>query len=278
MVFQHLSDLFFITKWRIEKLTLHTCIRLYSSLIPKKVQAFLDDGEEENYSAKFLGKLITCALILPVCYKFFSSYMPFGFWEFWHLPKDNFITTLLRFWPLFVWGIILQSITSFTTLNSYNTNKYAEHILIYRIIKSVFTGVKEEITFRWLFFLLAIPGARISNYIFFGFAGFGIPEFIHNWITGPIANLFSLGLMHDLILNPKGWYLGFALLATNAFFRDGHKYLGLAGFINAWFGGLVLFYAALTYGLPLAIVLHTSYNATVSIVLYVDSVLERKFA
>lgn len=48
--------------------------------------------------------------------------------------------------------------------------------------------------------------------------------------------------------------------AANLWFRDGHKYQGLIGWVNSWYAGLVLLYATLTFGLLTAIVIHALYD------------------
>ena len=273
----HLKELLQIICWRIRRYFLILGQRLFVFLVPRRARFLFDDDDtEESYGAKFFSKLVSCLIILPIMYYFFSSYMPFGFWEFWHMPS-SWAAVIQSYWPFIVWGIAIQSIVSFTGYNKPEDNHYAEGHLVAGFLRSGFAGITEEITFRWLFFLVAIPGLRVGNWFIFGFAGFGLKEWMYLHILGPIVNLVSLGLMHNLLFDPRGWFIGASLVATNAFFRDGHKYQGIIGFINSWFGGLVLFHAAFTYGLPCAILVHTTFNMVVNLVAYVDAIIEREF-
>lgn len=271
-----LKELFWMIKWRIEMKIIRLGWYLYNLLVPKRLKFLFDDDDDEDYGAKFFGKLGTSIPVLFILYMWFRAYTPFGFWEFWHMP-GSWVSLFQRYWMLFAWGVIIQSIVSFTGYNSPYENDNAERFLFKGFLRSAFAGVTEEISFRWLFFLSAIPGARIANWFFFGFAGFGVSEWLFLHVVGPITSTFSLHWMDTILYHSAGWFVGAALVSTNAFFRDGHKYQGITGLVNSWYGGLVLFHVALNYGLPAAIVLHTSFNVTVHLVAYIDMLIERTF-
>jgi hypothetical protein len=140
---------------------------------------------------------------------------------------------------------------------------------------SVRAGVFEEIIFRWLVFLNAIWFAKLVNWLIFGWAGFGVPEFIYGYVIAPISNFITCGDIHDLLYHPLGWFIGSAIITANAKFHDGHKYLGWLGFINSWFVGVYLFHVLFAYGLPAVILVHFLYDALIDVVNYADALRRR---
>lgn len=88
----------------------------------------------------------------------------------------------------------------------------------------------------------------------------GIPEWFHLNVWGPLADWTTFGKLRDHIFPATGWLAGGAMLAANAFFRDGHKYQGLIGVVNSWFIGMFLFWLAFNHGLLAAIVVHFTYD------------------
>jgi hypothetical protein len=88
----------------------------------------------------------------------------------------------------------------------------------------------------------------------------GLPEAIHLHIAGPVANWATLGGLEEYLFHPSGWLVGAAMLSANTKFRDGHKYQGLLGYLNSWFLGMFFFWLMLTFGLPVAILMHFAYD------------------
>lgn len=127
-------------------------------------------------------------------------------------------------------------------------------------IISIFAGVTEEIAFRWLLFFGGFLTLGATNWLFFGAMGFGIPEWFFTHLWGPLANWTTLGYMEPYINHPSGWLFGGTMLSVNAFFRDGHKYQGVFGWVNSWFLGMFFFYVMFNYGLLAAIVIHFLYD------------------
>jgi len=137
-------------------------------------------------------------------------------------------------------------------------------ILGHGLVTSLFAGIFEEIGFRWLIFLSSIAWTKVTNWIFFGFLGFGIPEWLFVHVFGPLANWTTLGYLQPQLLGGD-WAIGAAMLASNAFFRDGHRYQGWFGTINAWFAGMFLFWMTFHHGLFAAIVVHFAYDAIIDV-------------
>jgi hypothetical protein len=123
-------------------------------------------------------------------------------------------------------------------------------------LRTVWTGVIEEVCFRWLLFLGGIITVKVMNYIFFGGFWFGIPEWLQLNFFGPIANFFTLGYLTEYLVKPENWAIGAGLLSANALFRDGHMYQGILGFLDIWFFGMLMFWVLFTYGLPVCILVH----------------------
>lgn len=205
---------------------------------------------------------------------FFPSVLPFGMFEFWH-TKGTWIQWLYAGLPLFAWAFCINFYNLFTTRNHPDLNKNAESVLAGGFLISVWAGVMEEICFRWLIFMSGIIGIKIVNFLFFGWLGFGLPEFFQNWLFGPIANFFTLGYLATYLVNPVNWAIGSSMLSANALFRNGHAYQGCLGWINSWFMGMAFFWIMLTYGLPAAILVHFAYDMLIFCLLYVDCAIER---
>jgi hypothetical protein len=180
---------------------------------------------------------------------------------------------------------------------------HAGHAFLGGLVISAWAGVVEEVCFRWLIFLPAIATAMFWNYIFGGWSaliligmlslllgastkngflafflafavpGFialvigGLPPHIPEWfylnLMGPFTDWVTFHSLHETLFHPAGFAVGAALVSTNAFFRDGHKYLGIVGVVNSWCLGMFFFYLMLNYGLPAAILVHFAYDAVV---------------
>ena len=125
---------------------------------------------------------------------------------------------------------------------------------------SLFAGVVEEISFRWILFFSSIASVTFINFLFFGFLGFGVPEWVFTNILNPVVNWVSFGALEPWLLHPAGWQIGAGLLSANAFFRDSHKYQGFLGWLNSWFLGLFFFWLTMKFGLLAAITAHFTYN------------------
>lgn len=200
--------------------------------------------------------------------------IPFSFWELWD-TRGTLVDWLRAGLPLFIWGGGITLIASLLTRNSRDENRNAESLFAGDVAKSFAAGLLEEVVYRWLLFYVSFASVALVNWLFFGFAGLGIAQWFQIHLLGPLANWATLGYLSALVNNPTNWLLGAALLASNAAFRDGHKYQGWFGLLNSWFGGMFFFWLVFTYGLWAAIVVHATYDIIVFAVRYGDRVLER---
>lgn len=228
--------------------------------------------DTREYLSEFEGKLFFGLVLLPFIMWLWPSAVPFGFFEFWKIRgavSDWFISA----WPMFMWGAGVTIIILLITRSVRFYHREAGKIIVRGAIESIFAGVVEELTFRWLFFLSNIVLMKIGNFIFFGFLGFGIAEWLHLNIFGPLANFTTLRKLEPYLFHETGWAVGAALLASNAFFRDGHRYQGILGVLNSWFLGMYLFWIMFNYGLIVAVLVHFLYDFLISAVESIDAII-----
>lgn len=197
---------------------------------------------------------------------FFPETIPFKIFGFWNTSKA--VDGIIAGWPMLIWTLIVNFLGQFIIRNLMERNPEIKAANDASIAKSlathpgylIATSVFEELAFRWIMFLGGIPLLKIINHLFFGFAGIGIPERLHIYIIGPIADFTTFGYLNNFLFHEHGWAVGASLLSANAVFRDGHKYQGWFGYFNAWFAGMYFFYIALNYSLLSAIAIHIACN------------------
>jgi len=206
-------------------------------------------------------------VFLIIVTHFWPHVIPFGLFQFW--KNNNIYAGVNASWPIFLWGTSVTAIYAIFTLNSRETNGDAEKILWGGFIISAIVGVFEEIIFRWILFLTAIIGVKISNFILCG-----LIKWLHLNFFGVIINFITLKKMSWLIFG-MGWSVGAAALVANAKFRGEHAYLGVFGYFNSWFIGFFLFWIMFKYGIITAITVHFLYDMLIFIVRYVDAAIER---
>lgn len=233
----------------------------------------LNEEESEN----FLVWAVSAAILVLLVKLVAPSVIPYGFFEFWN-TRGTVKEWLWSAHFVFAWGFGITIISSIFTRNSQKENDNAEAGYVGGIITSILAGVLEEISFRWLIFLSAIATTKFFNWLLFGFAGWGFLKWLHLTIFGPLANFFTMGFLENQLINPEMWAVGAAMLYANGLFRDGHKYQGLFGLINSWFGGMFFFWMMYTYGLPAAILVHFLYDFGIYTIRYIDCVMERASA
>lgn len=210
----------------------------------------------------------------------FPDVIPLPVWGFWDMkggPADWFKSGL----PVLAWGCAVQLFFELLKMRRRSMAGPLENALLRRLAPSWFfpsfprlmglslwisvrAGVMEEIAFRWALFLGLIPGIKIVNWIL-GACVFdsGLIQILHVHFFGWIADWATRHYVHDLLFHAAGWSVGAAVLASNAGFRDGHKYQGVFGWIDAWFFGMFMFWICFKHGLPAAILVHFAYDMAV---------------
>lgn len=231
-----------------------------------------DDEDSEDYN--FWGILILSTIIFCGCAVFFHGALPFGTTSQWQ-TRGSLGEWLKTSVPIFAWGSGLTILVSGLTWNDRAQNRQAEALFAKGIFTSLVAGVLEEIAFRWIIFYSSIALVLAINWLFFGWAGFGLMEFIHNYLFGPVINWLTLGSLSGWLVNKDVWFIGAGMITANGLFRDGHKYLGPVGYVNSWFIGMFMFFLLQSYGLVACIVCHFIYDLLIFGVRYLDMVLER---
>lgn len=219
------------------------------------------DEQEQSFLSKWVSKTVFSTLVLIVTCNFWPEVIPFDIWSFWD-TKGSIGEWLSSSWILFVWGFgitllgkLLHRTPTFLLSRSDPWDVFVSGFWV-----SVRAGLFEEVTIRWVIFLAAIPLALFGNFIFFDFMGFGVAEWIHLNIAGPVANFTTMEYLQPWLFHETSWSIGAALLVANAFFRSGHAYQGIFGLINSWVLGMYFFWVMFTHGLVPAILIHFLYD------------------
>ncbi|MBP7134280.1 CPBP family intramembrane metalloprotease [Patescibacteria group bacterium] len=228
--------------------------------------------EKEEYNP--IGKTIFCAFVLLVVSVIVPSILPFQVFSFWH-SQTSFMDWMRAGIPVFIWGVSLGTfIHIWRTLagDTEGVEKLSREfslgqIFVHGVFTSVRAGLFEEIMFRWIIFLGAIVTGKVMNFLLFGFCSNGLLAWFHLNIAGPVADVTTFHYLHPYLFHPSGWAVGAAILGTNAFFRDGHRYQGFIGYVNSWFVGMFLFHIFFVHGLVAAILIHVIYDLLLDVLL-----------
>lgn len=235
-------------------------------------------AEEKDRSKKrgrnFIVSAIFGAITIALVKRFAPDMIPFSPFSLWE-TRGGVADWLLAAWPAFAYGVGVNVIAAYRDRKDPELRRHPEAFLLVGTIVSLWAGIMEEICFRWLIFLSTVFWVQVGNFLLFGFLGFGIAEHLYLWILRPLADLTTLGGLHAVLFDPRGWFVGAAMLSANAFFRDGHKYQGLKGWISSWFMGMFFFWVMFTYGLPAAITVHLLYDLSIFVVHWVDARIEK---
>ncbi len=222
--------------------------------------------EEKSSNKNYLWSAIISICMVGIARFFKPDIIPFDTFEFITM-KTTPLSWLIAGIPIYIWGCIIQCIISliYHIQNGSSSSKGPSTLKLLgaSFLFSTWAGFAEEICFRWLIFFGAIVSVKIFNFLFFGFLGFGIGEWLHVNIFGHIADWATLGFLHDQLYSKSGWAVGAAMLMANAAFRDGHKYQGWFGILNSWFLGMFFFWMLFTHGLLAAILVHALYDIIV---------------
>lgn len=218
-----------------------------------------NEEEGESWGRKVIKKTIWGVITITLIKWLFPSLIPLGSFELWHIKGDLWTWLVSAKW-MFAWAFGVSTII-FLIAGSHE-NERPGYLFKKGFLTSLEAGVVEEIIFRWLIFMSAMPGLYIMNWILGGFFGadWGLIQWFYVKVLGNIANFFTFGLMHDYIFNPLSWVIGASIITTNTLFRDGHAYQKLLGWINSWYCGMFLFFITLKYGLVAAIIIHFLYD------------------
>lgn len=226
---------------------------------------------DDTYASSFVWRIRTMPFVLAIAYLVWPEVMPYGFLELWTPKGSTEEAWTIALGPLLLWAVVLQTGVAIKQWYDLRRGPKPMDVLVGGFLASIWAGFVEEILFRWLLFLSAIALAVFGNWLIFGFVGqgYGVVEWWHNNLFGPIANFMTFGYLAEYLARPDAWSIGVALLVMNGFFRNGHAYQGLIGFVNSWFVGMYFFWLTLTFGLLGAIVAHFAYDLVVAVTLAV---------
>jgi hypothetical protein len=206
----------------------------------------------------FLGYVLAFLLVgvfYLILHAFWGEYVLLDFSD---LNKTGLsFEGLGRVWFIFVWalGMALLGIKLAGRPQVDDTKPVA---IAKGLWLSANAGFWEELIYRWLVFFGAMITLPFLNWISFGFFGW-----LYRDVLVPLANWSTFGALDHYLTDSSNWVLGAAIVSASISFRDAHKYLGLIGWVNAWFGGMVMFWLVLNYGLVTAIVAHAVYDAII---------------
>lgn len=223
--------------------------------------------ENQKKARKYLSYACTGLLTILIVKAVWPDVIPFGTLDAWHMT-GGLTDWLAAGWPLLAWGFGIQSLILLVRWEGRVMKDAFEEASPLEILKagtliSLWAGVMEEISFRWLIFYAKIFWIKVANFLLFGFLGFGLIRLFQLHLFGPIADFTTFGSLQGFLTAPAAWAIGASMLATNAIFRDGHAYQGWFGLVNSWFSGMFFFWLMFGYGLPAAILIHFLYDFVV---------------
>lgn len=229
-----------------------------------------DEDAPKKKGRNYLVSMLLAVIIIPLTHWISPGHIPISTGDIWSFHDTGLGDWLILGLPVFGWAICVNLAVLVYRRTKPDTDWLEKAMRgeeptrgeMFRTgaIISLWAGVTEEIAFRWLIFLSSITSLAIGNWFLFDWAGFGVAEWFHLNAWGPIANWSTAGYLEPWIFDSRTWLVGGAMLTTNAFFRNGHKYQGIFGWVNSWFMGMFLFYVMLTHGLLAGIVIHVIYD------------------
>jgi hypothetical protein len=206
------------------------------------------------------GSVALGALIIFVVGGWFGNWSnnERGLWWAWK-PDTTLWAGLVDVWYIFAWAFLTSAIIAIVLVwKRVSRIGSAWAHFGSGMYTSVRAGVLEELIFRWLLVLAAPAILTLVNWITFGLA-----KWIHTHWLLPFANWVTFGILEPQLSNASNWVMAAAILYAAGAFRNGHAYLGLVGYINSWFIGMVMFYLVFNHGIITAIVAHFVYDAII---------------
>jgi len=251
------------------------------------------------YQVVRIGGLVVSGLLVLLIEMIAPSFFTYPYFS-WSIP----LSSIARFWPLFVYAVG----TAFLSGAHVRSSQFDETILGRKLTSSVLAGIWEEVGFRCLYICFGMIAIVIANWFYSTFLGIlltvvfllafayfsgtkrqigfallslvGVAASIvlmtkadplywfYQYLMIPVLHFVSIGFLDTVLYGASPLFVMGAILA-NSKFRDGHKYQGPVGMLNAWIVGFILLHAAVTYGLLTAITVHALYDVLFSIIRYV---------
>lgn len=180
-----------------------------------------------------------------------------GLWWAWERP-NTVLAGLGDVYFIFIWAAVVPAIVQIVLIlrkvprSGEPASMFGGGLLI-----SLKAGVLEEIVWRWILVLSAPVVLKLLNII-----TFGLVKWINTEWLIPLANWATFGALESQLVTAN-WLAGAAILYAAASFRNQHAYLGLFGYVNSWFIGMVMFYLVFNHGIITAMVAHFAYDAII---------------
>ncbi|MFA6234845.1 MAG: hypothetical protein WC824_11805, partial [Bacteroidota bacterium] len=175
-------------------------------------------SDEKKEGRNYLVSALVSIPIIWLVQTYWPHLIPWQTFALWE-SKGTIGDWLNGAWPIFAWGcgltLILQILGGSSRAPTWlfrRREPSAAGILGKGLLVSVWAGVVEEIAFRWLIFYGAIGTVTLSNFLIFGWLGFGVPEWLHMNIFGPVVDWTTGGYLTEYIFHPSGWMVGAAML------------------------------------------------------------------
>jgi len=242
---------------------------LYVPNRPKNEEPEENEPKKKTAPGCQLIYMLIQSVVVIILVKIFKpDAIPFEIFSFWKI-RSGYGDWIRAGAPIIAWYALLNLFLIFVVrkrLEQTSRIIRLPPLPDYRAIRTfgigigVIGAVIEELIFRWLWFLHSIVILKIINFILLGFIDLGIIERMHIYVFGPIFDLITFHKLHDVIFHESGWAVGAAMIASNALFRDGHKYQGFLGTTSAWVAGMYFFWLLFNHGLLSAIIIHAFCN------------------
>lgn len=172
-------------------------------------------------------------------------------------PVGSFADAISDVWPIFLWGFGVTFMISVYNRSRNSIFHGMWHGWFKAVWASCNAGLFEEMIYRWLYFSVALVLMPAFNVLTFGFW-----RWLNTEVLLPVANWATFGILQPQLIDGN-WIIGAAILSANSDFRDEHKHLGLLGYMNSWYLGIIMFYLMFHYGLLSAIAVHILYDISV---------------
>jgi hypothetical protein len=202
------------------------------------------------------GKAFVIAFaVYGILWYFWSERMVVSFNELW-TTHGSVSEAFSRIWWVFLWGFGLTFLVGMIIVIRGVEREYDPgETLLKGAWISLNAGFFEELIYRWLLFFGAMVTLPFINFITFGFV-----KWLYTQALIPLANWATFHALDPQLTQQHYWILGAAIISANADFRGAHLLNGPFNWVNAWYGGMLLFWVALNYGLWVAILVHIVYD------------------
>lgn len=227
----------------------------------------------------YIKRVLIMLALLGGLWIFWGEYALFTIGDLW-IVNDNLVEGLASVWFIFAWAIaatlVICVIYTVKGEMRYQKDMVGGIFLLGGWI-SLNAGVFEELEYRWLRFSVLMITLPFINWLLFGFipGQMGLLHWLYEYWLLPIADLMTLGALHDFLFYPASWVVGAAIVSANGKFREAHQG-GTFNMINAWFIGMVMFCLMFTYGLLAAIIAHALYDMLIFATIALVQSLQKK--